>query len=52
MTTLADGKMLPNALYQSAVVSGIASGYVRLVKMAMCVSPPPPPPPQARLHTP
>ena len=41
MTTPAtDGKMLVNALYHSAVVSGIAAGYARLGKMAMGGSPP------------
>ena len=41
MTTPAtDGKMLVNALYHSAVVSGIAAGYARLGKMAIGGSPP------------
>ena len=50
MTTPAtDGKMIVNALYHSAVVSGLATGYARLGKMAMGGSPPkldftPPPP--------
>ena len=36
MTTPAtDGKMLVNALYHSAVVSGIAMGYARFGKMEM-----------------
>ena len=36
MTTPAtDGKMLINALYHSAVVSGHAAGYSRLDKMAI-----------------
>ena len=36
MTTPAtDGKMLVNALYHSAVVSGLAMGYARLSKMVM-----------------
>ena len=36
MTTPAtDGKMLVNALYRSAVVSGLAAGYARLGKMAI-----------------
>ncbi|MEW8318352.1 MAG: hypothetical protein AB2660_18845 [Candidatus Thiodiazotropha sp.] len=35
-----DGKMLVNALYHSAVVSGIAAGYARLSKMAIGGSPP------------
>ena len=36
MTTLAtDGKMLVNALYHSAVVSGLAAGYAQLGKMAI-----------------
>ncbi len=36
MTTPAtDGKMLVNALYHSAVVSGLAVGYARLGKMAI-----------------
>ena len=34
-TPAADGKMLVNALYPGAVVSGIAMGYARLGKMAM-----------------
>ena len=41
MTTPAtDGKMIVNALYHSAVVSGLATGYARLGKMAMGVAPP------------
>ena len=36
MTTPAtDGKMIVNALYHSAVVSGLTMGYARLGKMAM-----------------
>jgi hypothetical protein len=36
MTTPAtDGKMLVNALYHSAVVSGLAMGYARLGKVAI-----------------
>ena len=36
MTTPAtDGKMIMNALYHSAVVSGLAVGYSRLGKMAI-----------------
>ena len=36
MTTPAtDGKMLVNALYKSALVSGLAAGYARLGKMAI-----------------
>ena len=35
-----DGKMLVNALYHSAVVSGLAAGYARLGKMAIGGSPP------------
>ena len=36
MTTPAtDGKMLVNALYHSAVVSGFAAGYARLGEMAI-----------------
>ena len=35
-----DGKMIVNALYHSAVVSGLAMGYARLGKMAMVGSPP------------
>ena len=36
MTTPAtDGKMLVNALYHSAIVSGLAAGYARLGKMAI-----------------
>ena len=34
------GKMLVNALYHSAVVSGLAAGYARLGKMAIGDSPP------------
>ena len=41
MTTPAtDGKMLVNALYHSAVVSGRAVGYARLGIMAIGGSPP------------
>ena len=41
MTTPAtDGKMLVNALYHSAVVTGLAAGYARLGKMAIGGSPP------------
>jgi len=41
MTTPAtDGKMLVNALYHSAVVSGLAMGYARLGKMAVGGPPP------------
>ena len=41
MTTPAtDGKMIVNALYHSAVVSGLAMGYARLGKMALGGSPP------------
>ena len=41
MTTPAtDGKMLVNALYHSAVVSGLAVGYARLGKMAIGGAPP------------
>ena len=41
MTTPAtDGKMIVNTLYHSAVVSGLATGYARLGKMAMGASPP------------
>ena len=41
MTTLAtDGKMLVNALYHSAIVSGLAAGYARLGKMVIGGSPP------------
>ena len=40
MTNLAtDGKMLVNALYHSAVVSGLAAGYAQLGKMAIGGSP-------------
>ena len=35
-----DGKMLVNALYHSAVVSGMAMGYARIGKMAMWGSTP------------
>ena len=31
----ADGKMLVNALYHGAVISGLAVGYARLGKMAL-----------------
>ena len=34
-TPTTDGKMLVNALYHSAVVSGLAMGYSRLSKMAI-----------------
>ena len=34
-TPTTDGKMLVNALYHSAVVSGLAAGYARLGKMAI-----------------
>ena len=45
MTTPAtDGKMFVNALYNSAVVSGLAAGYARLGKMAIGGSPSPLPP--------
>ena len=41
MTTPAtDGKMIVNALYHSAVVSGLATGYARLGKIVMGGSPP------------
>ena len=41
MTTPAtDGKMIMNALYHSAVVSGLAMEYARLGKMAMAGSSP------------
>ena len=41
MTTPAtDGKMIVNALYHSAVVSGLAMVYARLGKMTMGGSPP------------
>lgn len=41
MTTPAtDGKMLVNALYHSAVVSGLAMGYSRLGKMVIGGAPP------------
>ena len=39
MTTATDGKMIVNALYHSAVVSGLAMGYARLGKMAIGGSP-------------
>ena len=40
MTTPAtDGKMVVNALYHSAVVSGLAVGYARLGKIATGDSP-------------
>jgi hypothetical protein len=34
-TSITDGKMLVNALYHSAVVSGLATGYSRLIRMAI-----------------
>ena len=34
-TPTTDGKMLVNALYHSAVVSGLAMGYAKLGKMAI-----------------
>ena len=41
MTTPAtDGKIIVNALYHSAVVSGLVAGYARLGKMAIGGSPP------------
>ena len=41
MTTPAtDGKMLVNALYHSAIVSGLAIGYTRLGKMVIGGVPP------------
>lgn len=41
MTTPAtDGKMLVNALYHSAVVSGLAIGYAQLGKMVIKGAPP------------
>ena len=41
MTTPAiDGKMLVNALYHSAVVSGLAMGYARIGKMVIGDPPP------------
>ena len=39
-TPTADGKMLVNELYHSAVVSSLAVGYAWLVKMANGGSPP------------
>ena len=39
-TTATDGKMIVNKLYHSAVVSGLATGYAWLGKMAMGGSPP------------
>ena len=35
-----DGKMLVNALYQSAIVSGLAIGYTQLGKMVIGGTPP------------
>ena len=35
-----DGKMLVNALYHSAVVSGLAIGYTQLGKMVIGDAPP------------
>ena len=34
-TPVTDGKMLVNALYHSAVVSGLTMGYSRLTKLAI-----------------
>ena len=34
-TPVTDGKMLVNALYHSAVVTGLAVGYAKLGKMAI-----------------
>ena len=34
-TPTTDGKMLINALYHSAIVSGLAMGYAKLGKMAI-----------------
>ena len=39
-TPTTDGKMLVNALYHSAVVSGLAAGYAQRGKMAIWGSPP------------
>ena len=39
-TPITDGKMLINALYHSAVVSGLAMGYSRLGKLAIGGAPP------------
>ena len=39
-TPATDGKMLVNALYHSAEVSGLAAGYALLGKMAIVGSPP------------
>ena len=39
-TSVTDGKMLVNALYHGAVVSGVAAGYARLGRMAIGGSPP------------
>ena len=39
-TPTTDRKMIVNALYQNAVVSGLATEYTRLGKMAMGGSPP------------
>ena len=39
-TPTTDGKMLVNALYHSALVSGLTAGYARLGKMAIVGSPP------------
>ena len=43
-TPATDGKMLVDALYHSAVVSGLAAGFARLGKFAIGGRPPPPPP--------
>ena len=39
-TPATDSKVLVNALYHSAVVSGLTAGYARLGKMAIGGSPP------------
>ena len=39
-TPVTDGKMLVNALYHSAVVSGLAVGYSRLSRMVIGGAPP------------
>lgn len=39
-TPSADGKMLVNALYHSALISGLAIGYSRLGKMVIGGAPP------------
>ena len=39
-TPVTDGKMLVNATYHSAMVSGLAIGYARIAKMITKATPP------------